>query len=105
VTRPAELSDRGRPEADGREGPLPGTLVGSSRMLIMTTRKVRVLFLSLCATVVAVAIWVVVVMLNLIHWLLGDTSLTRAVAWALVIASLIGFQILFYRFFDRTLPR
>ena len=71
----------------------------------MTARQLRVLFFSLCATAVSVGFWVVAVLLNLLHWLLGDTSLARSLAWALTIASLIGFRAVFYRHFDRTLPR
>ena len=68
-------------------------------------RSAYILFKTLCATVVAVAIWTVALLLNLVHWILGDGPLVREAAWALVVLSTVGFWILFYRHFARTVPR
>ena len=56
---------------------------------------------SLCATTVAVAIWIVVVVLNLLHWLFGDAAFVRPLAWAILVVSAVAFQWLFYRHFSK----
>ena len=67
-------------------------------------RSVRVLFLSVCATVVAVAIWTVALLLNLLHWVLGDSAYLRPVAWVAVGVSVLAFWVVFHRYFSRVVP-
>ena len=68
-------------------------------------RQLRVLFLSICATTVAVAIWTVVLVLNLLHWLFGEAALVRPLAWCAVLASAAIFELVFYRYFNRVTPQ
>jgi len=68
-------------------------------------RKFRVLLFTLCATLVSVAIWVVAVLLNLLHWLFGEASFVNPVAWTLVVVSAAAFWVVFYRHFNRTEAR
>jgi len=57
---------------------------------------------SLCATLVALAIWTVTVVFNVLHWLFGDAAFVRPLAWAILVASAVAFQWLFYRHFSRS---
>lgn len=66
------------------------------------SRKLRVLVLSACATLVAVAFWAVVIALNILRLVFGVTSTTKWVAWAIVIASAVGFFVVFFSHFSRT---
>jgi hypothetical protein len=63
--------------------------------------KLRALLLSLCATVVSVAIWTVVLGFNLLWWAFGDAAFVRPLAWALLVISAVVFQVIFYRHFNR----
>ena len=70
----------------------------------MTTRKMQVLFMSLCATVVSVGFWTVAILVNLLNWLFGKAEFVLPLARAIVALSTLGFFLLFYRHFDRTVP-
>lgn len=68
----------------------------------MNKRSLRVLFLSVCATVVSVAIWVVAVVLNLVHALWGKTDGSLILGWAITLISAVVFFVVFYRHFSKT---
>ena len=67
-------------------------------------RSARVVFLSLCATVVSVAIWSVALLLNLLQWIFGDVPYLREIGWAAVLVSALAFWAVFYRHFNRVVP-
>ncbi len=66
------------------------------------TRRLRVLFLTVCATVVSVAMWVVVIVLNLIWALFGETEVAWWAGWTVTLISAGVFFAVFYRHFSRT---
>lgn len=66
------------------------------------TRRLRVLFFSVCATVVSVAMWVVVIVLNVIKALFGETVGAMWAGWAITLASAGIFFVVFYRHFSKT---
>ena len=68
-------------------------------------RSAHVIFLSVCATIVSVGMWTVTVFMNLLHWVIGDSPYLRPVGWTALVLSAIGFWVLFYRHFERTVPR
>lgn len=66
------------------------------------TRRLRVWLFSVFATVVSVAIWVVVIVLNLIKALWGETPTSMWAGWAITLASAGFFFVVFYKHFSRT---
>lgn len=65
-------------------------------------RLLKVVFLSICATVVSVAMWVVVIVLNVIRALFGETVGAVWAGWAITLTSAVVFFVVFYRHFSRT---
>ena len=69
----------------------------------MTMRKNWIFFLTLCATVVSVGIWTIAMLVNLLNRLFGEAEFVVPLEWTIVALSAIGFFLLFYRHFDRTI--
>ena len=65
-------------------------------------KRLKILLLSVCATVVSVAIWIVAVVLNLVKVLFGEAGAAMWVGWLIAIASTVVFFVVFYRHFKRT---
>lgn len=65
------------------------------------TKRLKILFLSVCATLVSVAIWVVAVVLNLIKVLFGETEGAMWAGWAITLTSAVIFFVIFYKHFSK----
>jgi len=65
-------------------------------------RTLRVLFFTVCATIVSIGIWIVALLVNLLNWMLQPEGLSRPVVWSILVVSGVGFGLIFYRHFDRT---
>jgi hypothetical protein len=64
-------------------------------------RRFRVLFYTICATIVACAGWVVLLFGGLLHLIYGAQGFPRVVFWIVLAISLPLFVIHFYRYFNR----
>ena len=78
------------------------TLPGLQRTVWKMNKRIRVIFLSVCATVVSVAIWTIAIVLNVLRVVLGESNNTTTVAWTITVISTAVFFGIFYRHFSRT---
>ena len=67
-----------------------------------TTKRLKVLFFSVCATIASVALWVIVIVLNVIRALFGETVGAMRAGWAFTLLSTGIFFVVFYKHFSKT---
>jgi hypothetical protein len=67
--------------------------------------RLKVILLSIAATVCCVEIFVISILGDLIHWLVPDRALAGQLVWGAAILSSAGFLVFFYRQFSGLVRR